>query len=619
MAEDRGWASDRRNASDPNLGIELAGFRIEGRLGRGGMGVVYRARDTQLGRTVALKILPPELAQDDGFRKRFIRESRLASSIDHPNIVPIFRAGEHDGLLFIAMRYVEGSDLKTVLRQQGALGPERSVAVVTQLARALDAAHVRGLVHRDVKPGNVLVVPTEEPQEADHVYLTDFGLTKPVSSEASMTDSGAFLGTVEYAAPEQIEGAEVDARTDVYGLGCVFFECLTGKVPFEGPSAAAIMYAHLFKDPPSVTNVDPELPPQLNEVLATAMARDKVDRYATCRQLVAAARTALGEVEPTRPASQPPGEATHGDEEPGGFSDPVGMIFKAVKEVVRDRPAPSRQPQADSAKRAVFDKVKGLAFERLARPTSRDSGDASEPAFTPPRYLIGFQSLAARTKQLQKWLLGGAALDAAVAIISGLDFMSIAGSAHPRAAAKATLTPDWMPGAQLVAFLVIGMMFVVWFYRAYTNLPHLGVDTLRFSRIWAVTSWLVPIVNLWRPKQLMNDIWRASDPNRPASSSAPWRGKAVPGLFLLWWCALVGGRLLGLGPLASVVDTSVIRSLGIVSGKAQQVEARLLMATLASGLSAVAGLLAIRVAGMTSARQEARLEKLLTPPSEDRE
>ena len=236
MAEDRGRASGRHSASDPNLGIELAGFRIERRIGRGGMGVVYRATDTQLGRTVALKILPPELAEDDGFRKRFIRESRLASSIDHPNIVPIYRAGEHDGLLFIAMRYVEGSDLKSVLRRNGALGLERSLAVLSQLARALDAAHVRGLVHRDVKPGNVLIVPTEEPHEADHVYLTDFGLTKPVSTEVSMTDSGAFLGTVEYAAPEQIEGAEVDARTDVYGLGCVFYECLTGRAPFTGPA-----------------------------------------------------------------------------------------------------------------------------------------------------------------------------------------------------------------------------------------------------------------------------------------------------------------------------------------------------------------------------------------------
>lgn len=619
MAEDRG-ASGRQGASDPNLGIELAGFRIEGRIGRGGMGVVYRARDTQLGRTVALKILPPELAQDDGFRKRFIRESRLASSIDHPNIVPIYRAGEHDGLLFIAMRYVEGSDLKTVLRREGALGPERSVAVVSQLARALDAAHVRGLVHRDVKPGNILVVPTEDPQEADHVYLTDFGLTKPVTSEVSMTDSGAFLGTVEYAAPEQIEGAEVDARTDVYGLGCVFFECLTGKVPFQGPSAAAIMYAHLFKDPPSVTGVAPDLPPRLDAVVTTAMARDQNDRYATCRQLVAAARAALGDGEPrpttvSKPSAQP--KTAHEERDVDDPSDPVGMIFNAVKEVVRDKPSSPRQLPPDSARRAVFDRVKGFAFERLSRPSPRDSARPPEPAYTPPRYLIGFQSLAARSKQLQKWLLGGAALDAAVAIISGIDFMSIAGSTHPRAAARSAITPEWIPGVQLVVFIIVALMFVVWSYRAYTNLPHLGIEDLRFSRVWALVSWVIPIVNLWRPKQIMNDIWRASDPDRPAYGSALWRGKAVPGIFLLWWCALVAGRLLGLGPLASLIDSSLIRSLGMVSGKAQRVEANLLITTLASGLSALAGLLAIRVVGMTSARQEARLERLLTPPSED--
>jgi hypothetical protein len=157
-------------------------------------------------------------------------------------------------------------------------------------------------------------------------------------------------------------------------------------------------------------------------------------------------------------------------------------------------------------------------------------------------------------------------------------------------------------------------MFVVWLYRAYANLPHLGIDNLRFSRVWALTSWVIPVVNLWRPKQIINDIWRASDPSRSPHDAALWRGKAVPGIFLLWWCALVGSKLLALEPLATLVDSSVLRSLGIVSGRAQQAEANLLIATFAGGLSALAALLAIRVVGMTSARQEARLEKLLTPP-----
>ena len=589
MAEQRGGKFQRREAPDPSLGTELAGFRIESRIGRGGMGVVYRARDIQLDRAVALKILPPELAQDDGFRKRFIRESRLASSIDHPNIVPIYRAGEHDGLLFIVMRYVEGSDLKTVLRREGALGLERSVDILAQLARALDAAHSRGLVHRDVKPGNVLVVPSEEQQEAAHIYLTDFGLTKPASSEASMTDSGAFLGTVEYAAPEQIEGAQVDARTDVYGLGCVFYECLTGKVPFAGPSAAAIMYAHLFKDPPSVSDVAPTLPSRLDTVVGTALARRPEDRYATCRQLIVATQAALRDEEtPTTDAPRTPGASAA-------------------------PPAPGRLPP-DSARRALFDKVKVLAFERLARSSTGDSARRPEATFTPPRYLIGFQSLVARSKQLQRWLLVSAVLDAAVATLSGFGFISIAGSTRPRAAARAAIDPGWITGVQVLVFLIVALMFVVWLYRAYANLPHLGIDNLRFSRVWALTSWVIPVVNLWRPKQIINDIWRASDPSRSPHDAALWRGKAVPGIFLLWWCALVGSKLLALEPLATLVDSSVLRSLGIVSGRAQQAEANLLIATFAGGLSALAALLAIRVVGMTSARQEARLEKLLTPP-----
>ncbi len=591
MGKQRGGKYGRQDASDPNLGMELAGFRIEGRIGRGGMGVVYRARDIQLDRAVALKILPPELAQNDGFRKRFIRESRLASSIDHPHIVPIYRAGEHDGLLFIVMRYVEGSDLKTVLRREGALGLERSVAIVAQLARALDAAHARGLVHRDVKPGNVLVVPPEEQQDTDHVYLTDFGLTKPASSEASMTDSGAFLGTVEYAAPEQIEGAQVDARTDVYGLGCVFYECLTGKVPFEGPSAAAIMYAHLFKDPPSVTDAAPMLPSRLDPVVSKALARSKEDRYSTCRELIVATRSALREA------------ATSST---GAPKTPAA----------RERPPAPRRPPPDSAGRAVFDKVKALAFKRLARSSARDSARRPEAPFTPPHYLIGFQSLVARSKQLQRWLLGSAVLDASVGVISGVAFISVARSARPSAAARAALDPGWITGLQVLVFLIVASMFVVWFYRAYSNLPHLGIDSLRFSRVSAVTSWVIPFVNLWRPKQIINDIWRASDPNRPPHDSALWRGKAVPGIFLLWWCALVGSKLLTLEPLASLVDSSVIQSLGIVSGNAQQAKANLLITTIASGLSALAGLLGIRVVGMTSARQEARLESLLTPPSD---
>jgi serine/threonine protein kinase len=201
-------------------GSEFAGYRIESVLGRGGMGVVYLAEHIGMGRKVALKVLASDLAEDERFRERFVRESRLAASLEHPNIVPIHEAGEVDRVLFIAMRYVEGADLRALLREHGALEPQRAAAIVGQVASALDAAHARGLVHRDVKPGNVLIARTAA-TSGEHVYLSDFGLTKRTSSDSGITGTGQFVGTLEYAAPEQFEGKRLDARTDVYSLGCL--------------------------------------------------------------------------------------------------------------------------------------------------------------------------------------------------------------------------------------------------------------------------------------------------------------------------------------------------------------------------------------------------------------
>jgi serine/threonine protein kinase len=201
-------------------GATFAGYRIESVAGRGGMGVVYRATDLSLERPVALKLIAPELAEDEQFRRRFLKEPKLAAALDHPNVVPIYEAGEHDGRLYLAMRFVDGDDLRTLLRSGDGLPPERGLAILAQVAGALDAAHRRGLVHRDVKPANVLV------DEDGHAYLTDFGVTKQLGGDT--TETGQIVGTLDYLAPEQIRGEDVDGRADLYALGCVLYECFAG-------------------------------------------------------------------------------------------------------------------------------------------------------------------------------------------------------------------------------------------------------------------------------------------------------------------------------------------------------------------------------------------------------
>ena len=273
-------------------GAEIAGYRIESPLGRGGMAVVFRARDLRLDRPVGLKVLAPELSESPQFRERFLRESRLAASLDHPNIIPVYEAGEDHGLLFIAMRLVGGGDLAERLRQAGRLSPEHTVGIVAQVAAALDSAHEAGLVHRDVKPGNILVVPGVAGQHRDHVYLSDFGLTKRVTSLSGVTAQGQFIATMDYAAPEQIGSRPVDARTDVYGLGCVAYQCLTGTVPFVRDNEAALLWAHLVERPPPVSAHRSELAP-FDAAIAQALEKNPEDRFASCGQFVDALATAV--------------------------------------------------------------------------------------------------------------------------------------------------------------------------------------------------------------------------------------------------------------------------------------------------------------------------------------
>jgi serine/threonine protein kinase len=270
--------------SGTRIGTEIAGFRIESVLGRGGMSVVYLAEQTRLGRKVALKVLATALAdRDDLFRDRFLQESHVAAGLDHPNIIPIYDAGEENGCFYIAMRYVEGRDLSDVLAKEGALSLGRTLFILEQVAGGLDCAHEAGLIHRDVKPANVLMAG-----DTDRVYLTDFGVAKPTTS-AGMTRTGFFIGTPSYSAPEQIEGKEIDARTDVYALGGVLYSCLTGLMPYERDSEVAVLQAHLLSPPPSLREARPDLPRGVDRVVATAMAKTKEDRYSSCGELADAA------------------------------------------------------------------------------------------------------------------------------------------------------------------------------------------------------------------------------------------------------------------------------------------------------------------------------------------
>ncbi len=286
--------------SDPGglvPGEQLAGYQIQEQIGRGGMAVVYRALDLRLGRVVALKVLAPHLGEDEAFRQRFIRESRAAAGVDHPHIIPVFEAGEAGNVLFIAMRYVEHGDVRMLIDTEGRLDPARTAAIAVQSAAALDTAHLHGLVHRDVKPGNMLLA--QDSNDADHVYLSDFGLSKHSLTPTTLTSTGQFLGTLDYVSPEQIQGHPVDGRADQYALACTVVEMLTGAPPFRRDDSMALMWAQLESEPPRVTQRRPELPSAVDEVIAAAMAKSPASRYPTCRDFAMALRAACS------PASRP--------------------------------------------------------------------------------------------------------------------------------------------------------------------------------------------------------------------------------------------------------------------------------------------------------------------------
>src|SRR5262245_30287660 len=315
------------------------------------MAVVFQAVDERLQRPVALKIMAPELAADEAFRRRFIRESRAAAAVDSPHIIPVFEAGEAGGVLYIAMRYVRGGDVRSLVTRFGPLPPGRVAEMISQVASALDAAHQQGLVHRDVKPGNMLLAAAGAAGQSDHLYLSDFGLTKTALSASGPTGTGQFLGTLDYIAPEQIEGRQLDGRVDQYALGCAAFEMLTGSAPFHRESAIAIMYAQLSEQPPALTSRRPDLPPEADRVFFKVLSKASADRYATCREFSEAMREALG-IRPydsgQRPGFTADRPAAQSASLPPAAEPLIGVAGEAsgtVRQVGSDGPATVGTPQ----------------------------------------------------------------------------------------------------------------------------------------------------------------------------------------------------------------------------------------------------------------------------------
>ena len=337
--------------SEYAIGSQIAGYRLEEQIGRGGMAVVFRAHEARLDRNVALKILAPGLAADDAFRRRFIRESRIAAAVDHPNIIPVFDAGEADGVLFIAMRFVHGPDVRTLLDSEGALPPARVIGIVTQVASALDAAHARGLVHRDVKPANMLLDTTAGGGRQDHVYLSDFGLGKQTLEElgqSGLTAQGQFLGTLDYMAPEQVEGGRVDGRADLYALACAAFELLSGAPPFRREAGMAVVWAKLSESPPLLSTRRADLPSAVDGVMSRAMAKEPDARYPTCGEFAAALRDACG-LGPaaSRPPARPPRQATQ-----------VAMPFRPP---AAEQPPAGAHPATEVGRSTAADAASGAA------------------------------------------------------------------------------------------------------------------------------------------------------------------------------------------------------------------------------------------------------------------
>lgn len=373
----------------PLVGTDFAGYRLRSVLGRGGMSIVYQAENPRLRSLIALKVLAPELAHDQVFRARFREESQIAASLNHPNVIPIHDFGSSDGLLYIAMRYVSGTDLRQLIAEQGRLAPHTAVYLLEQAARALDAAHSRGLVHRDVKPGNLLIAQGIDAGDPDHVYLADFGITKQAEGRSGLTTAGTILGTVHYMSPEQIQELTVRGTADQYSLGCVLYECLTGRAPFEKSSNEALMWAHVHGFPVPPSQLRPELPPAVDEVFTQVLAKHPGDRYASCREFIAAAGDALatacaqpGGLRPSRFGARDTG--ARGEFQPaplprGGFPELAGQPHSATQSVAPPVMEPLSSPWQDPGSWHDPGEEQGQAGDQYPR---GEPGRDEEP---PPR------------------------------------------------------------------------------------------------------------------------------------------------------------------------------------------------------------------------------------------
>jgi serine/threonine protein kinase len=381
----------------------LAGYSLDEQIGHGGMAVVYRATDERLGRRVALKLLAPALAEDASFRQRFIRESRAAAAVDHPNIIPIYEAGETDGALFIAMRYVQGGDVRGLLEREKPLATDRVWSIISQVASALDAAHEHDLVHRDVKPGNMLLDASggrgwSPAGQFEHVYLADFGISKMQLAAAALTQTGQFVGTLDYIAPEQIENKRIDGRADQYSLACAAFELLAGSRPFKKDTQFGLITAHLTDPPPPVTMRRPGLPPEVNQVLARAMAKGPAQRYATCSDFAADLGRGLGLL--TGPPRQP------------GWAPSPTPPPRPRTEVAQPVPAPALAAAGLSSARQR--PVTAGRPATAARPPGAGSGIGSWPPPPPTSTSTG------KRPGRPRWVAAAIAVAAAVVIGGGV-------------------------------------------------------------------------------------------------------------------------------------------------------------------------------------------------------
>jgi len=399
-------------------GAVFAGYRIDALVGRGGMGVIFRATESRPQRTVALKVVAPEWAADADFRVRFLRESQIAASIEHPHVVPVSRVGEEGGMLFIAMRFIQGRDLAALIAEEGRLDPLRAARVVDQIADALDTAHEQGLVHRDVKPANVLV---EHRRRGEHVYLTDFGLTKSLTTNGRLTGTGMVVGTTDYMAPEQFEGGRLDARADVYSLGCMLFELLTGRVPFVREGQAARMYAHLTAPPPTVSDLVPGVSPKFDQIIGRALAKSPDDRYPSAGDLGSAALAAAE----GRSVSRPERRVAVGQAAPTEVPGPTAAAPKSIEvpptgprhvPVARAPESPTAEPDPIVAEAAASTRgaiaAGGVSAAPTVTPRERSAKRATWPRpvrETPPAGLEGRRLMPAAA---------AVAIAAAVAVIA---------------------------------------------------------------------------------------------------------------------------------------------------------------------------------------------------------